>query len=376
MEDTGRPHDPINDSSKHKPVEQALAESEERFHIMTEFTQDWEYWINPELEFVYISPSCEIISGYKAAEFRSDPDLLNKIIHPDDQEAWQKHESIILQTNQSGSLDLCILTRSGEARWIHHLCQSVYDAHGKWMGRQVSNRDISERKMAEKERGKLIDELRGTRELQQKLSQRLIDAQEYERRVIAHDLHDEVGQSLTALKINLQTVQRRENGLNLEESIAMIDQTLQVVRAISLNLPPMVLEDVGLGAALRWLLDRRGKEGGFDVSFRSNLGDKHLTPHIEITCYRVAMEALTNIMRYSHARQVKMELAQVDQVLHLTIEDNGIGFDVEKALARASHGGSVGLMGMRERAILAGGRLDIESRMGQGTKIDASFPII
>jgi PAS domain S-box-containing protein len=375
MEDTEHPHDPISAISKQKAVKKALAESEKRFRIMTEFTQDWEYWISPETEFVYISPSCETITGYKAEEFHNDPDLLNKIIHPDDRKAWQKHESTILQTNLRGSLDLCIVTRSGDSRWIHHLCQSVYDADGKWMGRQVSNRDITERKMAEKEREKFVDELSRAKELQQTLFQRLVDAQEYERRVIAHDLHDEVGQALTALKINLQTVQRGYNCPEMEESIAMVDQTLQVVRAISLNLPSMVLEDMGLAAALRWLLDRQSKEAGFNISFSSNLGDKHLPPHIEITCYRVAMEALTNIIRYSRARQMKMELAQVDQELHLTIQDNGIGFDVEKAFERVPHGGSVGLIGMRERAVLAGGHLEIESTMGQGTKIHASFQI-
>lgn len=376
MENTEHPHDPIIVISKKKAVEKALAESEKRFRIMTEFTQDWEYWISPEMEFVYISPSCETITGYKAEEFRNEPDLLMKIVHPDDQEGWQKHESIVLQTNQPGSLDLCILTRSGETRWIHHLCQSVYDADGKWIGRQVSNRDITERKIAEKEREKLIDELRSARELKETLLQHLLEAQENERRVIARELHDEVGQALTVLKINLQTVQRGNNCLDLDESIALVEQTLQHVRAISLNLPPTVLEDLGLVPALRWLLERQGREADFGTSFSTSLEETHLPPHIEIACYRVAQEALTNIMRYSHAHQVKMELVQVDQQLHLTIQDNGVGFDVKRAYERALHGASLGLISMQERAHLAGGQFEIESTIGQGTKIHASFPII
>jgi PAS domain S-box-containing protein len=328
------------------------------------------------MKFVYISPSCETISGYKAEEFLNDPELLRKMIHPEDREAWQKHESTILQTNQPGSLDLCILTRSGEARWVHHLCQSVYDVNGKWIGRQVSNRDITERKLAEKERGKLIDELRRAKELQQTLSQRLIDTQEKERRVIAHDLHDDVGQALTALKINLQTVQRGYNCPDLEESIAMVEQTLQQVRAISLNLPPMALEDVGVAAALRWLCDRQGKEAGFDTVFSANLGETRLPPNIEIACYRVGQEALTNIIRHAHAHLVQVDLKQTGQELHLTIQDDGSGFDVEAAYQHARVGTSLGLISMRERVLLSGGHMEIESKPGQGTHIHASFPLI
>jgi PAS domain S-box-containing protein len=366
----------ISDISSQKAAEKRLVEKEERFRIMADFTQDWEYLIGPDMKFVYISPSCEGITGYKAEEFRNDPQLLMKIVHPDDREEWQKHESIILQTNPPGSLDLCIVTRSGEARWIHHLCQSVYDTDGEWMGRQVSNRDITERKMAEKEREKFIEELRRAKELQQTLSQRLMDAQENERRLIAHDLHDEVGQALTAIKINLQTIQRKQNNdLGLDESIVKVERALEQVRAISLNLPPPMLEDVGLAAALRWLLEQQSRAADFGASFSANLGKVRLPQHIEIACYRVAQEALTNIMRYSQARQVKMELAQVDQELQLTIEDDGIGFDVEMAYENARSGKSLGLVSMYERAHLAGGHFVIESRIGQGTMVQASFPI-
>jgi len=236
--------------------------------------------------------------------------------------------------------------------------------------------DITDRKKAEKEREDLIDRLNTAQEQQQYLSRRLMEAQENERRVIARELHDEVGQALTALKINLQTVQRTNNNdQELAESIAMVEQTLQQVRTISLNLLPTVLEDLGLAPALRWLLDRLGREAGFSSSFVTELGEARLPPHIEINCFRVAQEALTNVMRHAHAHQVKVGLAQVGQVLHLTVEDDGRGFVVEEATLRARQGNSLGLVGMQERVVMEGGRMEIESESGRGTRIHASFPL-
>jgi PAS domain S-box-containing protein len=368
-------HLSISNIGKQKVAQKGLVESEQRFRTMSDFTTDWEYWIGPENEFVYISPSCEMISGYGAEEFRADPGLMLKIVHPEDQKAWQTHVATFLHSNQPGSIDLRIVTPSGRVRWINHLCRPVYDKSGQWLGRRISNRDITERKSAEKEREKLINQLRQARELQQLLSRRLLEAHEVERQAFARELHDEVGQALTALKINLQTVQRGENCPDLSESIAMVEHTLQQVRAISLNLPPTTLEDLGLAPALRWVLDHQSREAGFSTSFTANLTTR-LPPQIEIACFRVGQEALTNIMRHAHAHQVKMELEQIGQELHLTIEDDGGGFDVEAAYERARIGTSLGLISMRERVLLSGGHMEIESKPGQGTHIHASFPLI
>ena len=236
--------------------------------------------------------------------------------------------------------------------------------------------DITARKKAEIEREKLIGQLNSSQELQQALSTRLMQAQENERRVIARELHDEIGQALTALKINLQTLQRKQpGGLDLEESLDMVEAALQELRAISHNLPPTMLEDLGLAPALRWLLDRQGREGKFTTTFTSRLAEKRLPPQIEIACFRVAQEALTNVLRHAHAHQVAVELTQTDQGLHLTIQDDGEGFDIKAAYENARHGTSLGLISMQERVYLAGGSMEIESDHKQGTKIHALFSV-
>jgi PAS domain S-box-containing protein len=132
-----------------KDTETALRRSEERFRTMTHFTQDWEYWIGPDRAFIYISPSCETVCGYAAREFREDPDMLRKIVHPVDLPALDEHEDTYFESRQPGYLEMRIITRSGEVRWIQHICRPVYDAEGRWQGRRVSNRDITGRKQTE-----------------------------------------------------------------------------------------------------------------------------------------------------------------------------------------------------------------------------------
>ena len=127
-------------------AEKALRRNEELFRTMTNYTQDWEYWVGPDRNFIYISPSCEAVSGYAAREFREDPDMLMKIVHPVDLAALQQHEQATFHSIEPGSLEMRIINRSGEVRWIMHNCRPVYDAEGRWQGRRASNRDITGRK--------------------------------------------------------------------------------------------------------------------------------------------------------------------------------------------------------------------------------------
>jgi PAS domain S-box-containing protein len=214
----------------------------------------------------------------------------------------------------------------------------------------------------------------------QSLSRRLVEVEEMERRRIAQDLHDEIGQTLTAVQINLQGLQRRtdrtEYGVQLEENIDLVKQTLQQVRQFSLDLRPSSLDDLGLIATLRWYVDRQAQRGGFAAQFRAEPLEMELPPELEITCFRVIQEALTNVLRHAQAQQVRVELQQHEAELGLTIQDDGVGFDVKAALNRTAHGASLGLLGMQERVRLAGGQFDLQARSGQGTTIRVRFPLV
>ncbi len=132
-----------------KRAQKDLKESELKFRTVADFTCDWEYWVGPDGALIYISPSCESITGYHRDEFLNNPKLLSEIVHPEDQAIALNHLAIINE-NDCNSADFRIVTRTGEERWIAHRCQAVFGNNGSWLGRRVSNRDITQRKLAEK----------------------------------------------------------------------------------------------------------------------------------------------------------------------------------------------------------------------------------
>jgi PAS domain S-box-containing protein len=142
----------VEDITERRAAAQALADSEERFRTMAEFTHDWEYWADPHGNLLYVSPSCERISGYTVDEFLADNTLTTEIVHPDDRDRVHAHSMACL-SDQYGAehLDFRIVTRDGQTRWIGHVCQPVFDNENRWRGRRASNRDITERKQANEE---------------------------------------------------------------------------------------------------------------------------------------------------------------------------------------------------------------------------------
>lgn len=234
-----------------------------------------------------------------------------------------------------------------------------------------SVRDITGRKAAEVA-------VREANERLQSLSRRMLEIREVERRQLATELHDELGQSLTAAKINLQSFQRfRNDSLSddsrLDESIRLVEEALQQVRSLSLELRPPMLDDLGLVAAVRWLADQHGRRSWLDVTFSGNLLDRRVDAAAEIACFRVAQEALNNVVKHSAARTVSIDLRTDDRLLHLVVRDDGVGFDVNKARFLAVRGASMGLLGMEERTTLAGGGIEWRSGAGPGTEVHAWF---
>lgn len=227
------------------------------------------------------------------------------------------------------------------------------------------------------ENARLFAQIEAARERLQSLSRQLVEAQEEERRRIARELHDEIGQALTALKFNLQSVRRTAGAAlpALDESIDIAERVLQQVRDLSLDLRPSLLDDLGLSAALRWYLDRQAQRTGWKTRFTSDHLDLRLPTHLETVCFRVTQEALTNVARHARATRVWLDVRRRIGQLLLTILDDGVGFDVDAALRHALGGRSFGVLGMQERVALAGGWLNIRSTPGGGTEIRVGLPI-
>jgi PAS domain S-box-containing protein len=239
-------------------------------------------------------------------------------------------------------------------------------------------RDLTERRRMERERDALLAELGSGRERLRVLSMRLLDAQEQERRTIARELHDEIGQALTAVRIDLQTLQGSVDDTArpfVESALAVTRHLVTQARDMSLDLRPSLLDDLGLTAALRWYLERHQQRLGGAATLVGDLADLRLPPQLETACFRVAQEALTNVARHAGARSVRVELRRADGEIELSVQDDGAGFDVEAARHRAVAGNSMGLLGMEERVMLAGGRLEVQSRVGRGTEVRVRLPL-
>jgi signal transduction histidine kinase len=212
----------------------------------------------------------------------------------------------------------------------------------------------------------------------QALSTRLIEVQEDERREIARELHDEIGQALSLVKIKLQQAARlhgHDMEALLEDCIEIADYTLKQVRDMSLDLRPPLLDDLGLVAALEWTLQRREQAAGWQTTIVADPLPKRLAPEIETACFRIAQEALTNVTRHAQAKVVEMRLRIVGGELELAVRDDGRGFDPEAVRLRPAQRASLGLVSMKERAALVGGWLEISTSDGGGTEVRAVFPL-
>ena len=211
------------------------------------------------------------------------------------------------------------------------------------------------------------------------LSRRLMEAQEAERGRISRELHDEIGQALATVKLNLQAIKRMSNDEKVTEQvqdgIAVVDRAVVDVRNLSRDLRPSVLDDLGLGAALRWLIKRMPERA--DIAVGLEIAEPGFRPvmEIETACYRIAQEGLTNVLRHARATRVDITLATEAEELVLRIRDDGRGFDLPSENEPQPADGHLGLIGMRERAANAGGNLVIRSALADGAEVEARFPL-
>lgn len=227
--------------------------------------------------------------------------------------------------------------------------------------------DVTERVRTEQDLQDAMGQLRG-------LSRQLVDIQEQERRRIARELHDEIGQGLTGLKLALEN-SLGEHGhfvdLRLREALATVSEQIQGVRRIAFDLRPPMLDDLGLLSALVWLSKKCRAQAGLDVNFRHSGLEARLPQDIETAVFRISQEALTNVMRHADATRADVAVWVANDRVVLRIEDKGCGFDPADT---HQSGRGAGLLGMQERAALLGGMLTIDTGVGSGTTITVELP--
>jgi PAS domain S-box-containing protein len=225
------------------------------------------------------------------------------------------------------------------------------------------------------EKSRLFEQVSAARQRLQMLAKRLMEVQETERRHIARELHDEIGQHLTGINLVLGTVDHlsAEGAVTrLKEVHALVDGLIARVRDVSLDLRPAMLDDFGVLTALSWLFDRYTTQTGIKVAFQHCAMQQRFAAEQETAVYRIVQEALTNVARHAGVGSVKVDAWADGGILGVSITDQGAGFDVDAVLANGMTGG---LAGLRERAMLLGGRLTVESKPGAGTRLIAELPL-
>lgn len=229
----------------------------------------------------------------------------------------------------------------------------------------------------EREKKYALQKISDNAEQLRELSQHLQDIREEERASMAREVHDVLGQQLTGFKMDISWLNRHLS--NADESIKeritgtlqLIDDAIKTVRRIATDLRPSILDDLGLVPALEWQSEEFEKRSGIKVYFTGTMQELELAPNISIALFRIFQELLTNVARHANATAVKASLETGNGQLQLTVTDNGRGFDIDQGNKK-----TLGLLGIKERTLLMGGKYEIRSKPGEGTEVIVSVPLV
>ena len=372
--------------------QEALRESEERFRTVADFTYGWEYWIGPEGDHIYVSPSCARITGYRADEFLRDPRLLERITHPDDRAMVARHVHEGLGSGEVSSIDFRIITRSGKQRWIGHICQPAYGTDGSWLGRRGSNHDITARKRAEQQLQQRAAELE---EANAELSQYAY--------VVSHDLKtplravhnyaDFLREDLEATLDGDQKVYLDGLGRAVQEAEELVEDLLELSRVGRRGIP---IETVDVGAFLRKLLAILSLPADVEIVMADDWPTMEVEP---VLLGQIFQNLIGNAVKFNTSPHKRVELGWRPATPDLTgfpkpvrsqwyefsVRDNGIGIDpryheqifrvFERLHTKEEYEGTgVGLAIVKKAASKLGGSVRVESIPGEGSTFFVMVP--
>ena len=289
------------------------------------------------------------------------------LTHPEDRETGRKYRDELFSGRRDNfGWERRYLRKDGSSTWVRNTVALVTGADGAKYAIALIE-DVTQRRLTD-------EAMRITTDRLHALSRRLVEMQETERREIARELHDRVGQTLTAMRINMDMIRMRmEKGGDDEvrrrndDSIELIESAFKSIENVMYELRPPMLEEYGVVASLQWLARQFSQRTGIPVEVRGDESQR-CTPEVELAGYRIAQEALTNVARHSSASRVVITVRHEGEVL--LIEDNGKGFDTDDPERLAGYG----MITMRERAEAIGGKLDVHSAKGSGTRITLTMP--
>lgn len=345
----------VQDFTDKHAAEQARVESEQRYQNLVEQAADAIWLRTADGRMVFVNDAgCQLL-GYTREELLQSSAA--ELIHDTDPGTAGRIDE--LKPLEILRLERVMRHKDGHPIPVEASCHRLADG-----SMQVISHDITERKQS-------VEEL-------QELSRRLGEAQETERRAIARELHDEVGQALTATRINLRDLSQQAVDSPLQQRLAdteeIIAELLGKVRQMSLDLHPSVLDDLGLVPALRWCVRTRASGSPMQVNLDLPEDLPRFSEMVEITLFRVFQEALSNALKHAEAPHLEVSLRYRGGRLDLALKDDGKGFDAEAARRAALSGKSLGVLGMQERVRLAGGEFIMDSAPGKGALVRVSLP--
>ncbi len=360
----------IRDVTEKKKAEEYLISSEARYRLLFK-KNPLPMWVfdTETFKFLAVNDAAVNVYGYSRDEFLSMSIL--DIRPAEDIPALKNHISSLRELfNPAGiwrhkKKDGTIM----DVEIVSH--EIEFDER---LSRLVLANDVTDKKKAE-------EDLKNSREQLRELAAHLQNIREEERSAIAREIHDELGQVLTSLKMNLTFIDKKIIGDQAElnasdlhneitEMKSVIDNSVKRIRKIITELRPEMLDQLGLISALEWQANEFKEKSGIDCNLLNYFGDTEVNKNISIAVYRIFQEALTNVIRHSKATKVEIKIGRANNHLELEIQDNGIGFEPKKNKSK-----TFGVLGMKERAIILGGDFKVESIKPSGTKLSVNIPL-
>ena len=357
--------------AERRHTEKALRESEARYRSFVRNFQGIAYWGDGHGAPLFLHGAVQEITGYAGKEIICRDPAWSKIIHPDDlAEVQQSTETILSFENHAAEREYRIVSKDGTVRWVHEFVQNVGPGPDRSVMIQGVVYDITERKLAEQE-------LRRSREQFRNLSSYLQNAREQERARIARDMHDVLGQSFMALKMDLSWLAKKlpQDKQHLKTKIDtmtdFIDLNIHNIQRLCSDLRPGILDDLGITAAIEWQAREFEKRTGIPCRITAYPRDMVLDKGRSTAIFRIFQEALTNIVRHADAKKVRVSLTRRHDEVVLKVSDNGKGISAE----HIDSAKSLGLIGIRERALTFGGDVTISGEQGAGTTVSVNIPL-